>query len=112
MLDQGELFAIPNPCRGVCQTNNRGYCKGCLRSREERFHWHEFTPFQQQLIINACEKRRRKILQAKSAQTEDDTPPSPQYELFASSQPQLQPQPPAAGDLDGRPTSGEQGQLF
>lgn len=64
MLDQGELFDIPNPCRGICEVNNRGYCKGCLRSRTERFHWQEFTPFQKQLVVNACARRRLKILQA------------------------------------------------
>lgn len=68
MIDQGELFSIPNPCRGICQVNNKGYCKGCLRSRDERFYWQEFTPFQRQLVINACEKRRRRILQAKREQ--------------------------------------------
>lgn len=64
MLDQGELFDILNPCRGICEVNNRGYCKGCLRSRTERFHWQEFTPFQKQLVVNACARRRLKILQA------------------------------------------------
>lgn len=108
MLDQGELFSIPNPCRGICQANNRGYCKGCLRSREERFHWHEFTPYQQQIIINLCEKRRRKILQAQH-RSDDTTPPEPaptQQELFP-------PEPePTAGELDGRPTNGTQQSLF
>lgn len=64
MLDQGELFDIPNPCRGICEVNNRGYCKGCLRSRTERFHWQDFTPFQKQLVVNACARRRLKIAQA------------------------------------------------
>ncbi|MBE0482743.1 MAG: DUF1289 domain-containing protein [Bacterioplanes sp.] len=78
MLDQGELFDIPNPCRGVCEVNNRGYCKGCLRSRNERFHWQEFTPFQKQLVVNACARRRLKILQAANraelTQTITETP--------------------------------------
>ncbi|MDF1763543.1 MAG: DUF1289 domain-containing protein [Oleibacter sp.] len=65
MIDQGELFVIPNPCQGICTSNNRGFCLGCLRSRDERFYWHEFTPFQQQLIANLCEKRRLKILASK-----------------------------------------------
>lgn len=83
MIDQGELFVIPNPCRGICTVNNRGYCKGCLRSRKERFHWHEFSPFHQQLIINTCEKRRLKIIAAKSAQPEDDVEEVvPQLDMF------------------------------
>jgi predicted Fe-S protein YdhL (DUF1289 family) len=86
MIDQGELFVIPNPCRGICTVNNRGYCKGCLRSRKERFHWHEFSPFHQQLIINTCEKRRLKIIAAKSAQPEDDFEEViPQLDMFKAS---------------------------
>ena len=87
MIDQGELFDIPNPCKGVCVSNNRGFCKGCLRSREERFHWHELTPFQKYQVINLCEKRRQKIIAAKLAKqnqvlASDENPISPQTELF------------------------------
>ena len=65
MIDQGEMFEIANPCRGICEVNNKGYCKGCLRKREERFHWNEFTPFQKQLIVNLCGRRRAKALAAR-----------------------------------------------
>ena len=65
MIDQGEMFEIANPCRGICEVNNKGYCKGCLRKREERFHWNEFTPFQKQLIVNLCGRRRAKAIAAK-----------------------------------------------
>ncbi|WP_084188556.1 DUF1289 domain-containing protein [Thalassolituus maritimus] len=82
MLDQGELFTIPNPCRGVCTSNNKGYCKGCLRSRKERFHWNEFTPFQQQLIINLCEKRRLKILAGPGEEVTEEETDISQLDLF------------------------------
>ena len=72
MIDQGELFSIPNPCKGVCTSNSRGYCRGCLRSRQERFHWNEFTAFQQQLIVNLCEKRRLKIIAARDGLSDDE----------------------------------------
>lgn len=65
MIDQAEMFEIANPCRGICEVNNKGYCKGCLRKREERFHWNEFTPFQKQLIVNLCGRRRAKAIAAK-----------------------------------------------
>ena len=65
MIDQGEMFEIANPCRGICEVNNKGYCKGCLRKREERFHWNEFTPFQKQLIVNLCGRRRAKAIAAR-----------------------------------------------
>ncbi|TNC91885.1 MAG: hypothetical protein CSH36_07375 [Thalassolituus sp.] len=82
MLDQGELFTIPNPCRGVCTANNKGYCKGCLRSRKERFHWTEFTPFQQQLIINLCERRRLKILAGPGEEATEEETDISQLDLF------------------------------
>ncbi len=84
MLDQGELFTIPNPCRGVCTSNNKGYCKGCLRSRKERFHWNDFTPFQQQLVINLCERRRLKILAGPSEDTIEEETDISQLDLFVA----------------------------
>ena len=33
MNEQIELFDIDNPCIGVCTSNKKGYCFGCLRSR-------------------------------------------------------------------------------
>lgn len=65
MIDQGELFEIPSPCKRICQMNNKGYCIGCFRSRDERLYWNDFTNFQKQLVINLCEKRRRKVMSAK-----------------------------------------------
>ena len=37
-MEQPDFFAIPSPCIGVCRANNKGYCIGCLRSREERLY--------------------------------------------------------------------------
>jgi len=82
MIDQGELFIIPNPCRGVCTANNKGYCKGCLRSRKERFHWNDFTPHQQQMIINLCERRRLKILAGPSEEQAEEETNISQLDLF------------------------------
>ncbi len=91
MIDQGELFDIPNPCIGICTVNNKGYCKGCLRNRKERQHWYEFSPFQKQLIINLCDKRRQKILAGRTAalieEPEAEYEVSPQTELFAADAP-------------------------
>lgn len=68
MIDQGELFEIPSPCKRICQMNNKGYCIGCFRSRDERLYWNEFTNFQKQLVVNLCEKRRLKVLAVKEEQ--------------------------------------------
>ena len=86
MIDQGEFFDIPSPCRRICELNNRGYCKGCFRSRDERLYWNQFTTFQKQLVVNLCEKRRLKVLSAKqqTAVAEEDDSAIPQLDLFAA----------------------------
>lgn len=84
MIDQGEFFDIPNPCIGICTVNNKGYCKGCLRNRQERFHWNDLTSFQKQLVINLCHKRRQKILAGPATRVieEESVEYSPQSDLF------------------------------
>jgi predicted Fe-S protein YdhL (DUF1289 family) len=39
-VNQLEMFDLPNPCIGICESRPRGYCRGCLRSRDERYQWH------------------------------------------------------------------------
>ena len=51
----------PEPCVGVCELNNKGYCKGCLRSREERFNWLAMTPAQQQEVMRLCRNRKARV---------------------------------------------------
>ena len=72
MMEQLEFFEIPSPCIEVCQTDARGYCKGCLRSRDERFNWLEFSDAKKTDVIRLCKQRirRRKlvILKARKAQ--------------------------------------------
>jgi hypothetical protein len=62
-MEQIEIFEIPSPCRGICQVNNRGYCKGCFRSREERFHWNTLTDQQKRQVIVLCQQRYKRYLQ-------------------------------------------------
>lgn len=88
MIDQGQLFHTPNPCRSICAVNNKGFCKGCFRSREERFHWNEFTEYQKHLVVQLChvrEKRieaarRKKMLQDEQNKAQQEA----QFDLFAS----------------------------
>jgi predicted Fe-S protein YdhL (DUF1289 family) len=61
MIDQGEFFQTPNPCKSICTVNNKGFCKGCFRSREERFHWNEFTEYQKHLVVQICHVREKRI---------------------------------------------------
>jgi predicted Fe-S protein YdhL (DUF1289 family) len=86
MIDQGEFFHTPNPCRSICTVNNKGFCKGCFRSREERFHWNEFSEYQKHLVVQVCygrEKkveaaRRKKMLQEAQAKEQQKA----QFDLF------------------------------
>jgi predicted Fe-S protein YdhL (DUF1289 family) len=61
MIDQGEFFDTPNPCRSICTVNNKGFCKGCYRSREERFHWNEFSEYQKHLVVQLCHTREKRV---------------------------------------------------
>ncbi|PIE45069.1 MAG: hypothetical protein CSA45_04375 [Gammaproteobacteria bacterium] len=62
-MDQLELFPIPSPCIGVCESNNRGYCKGCLRSRDERLHWLSLNGLQKHNVLRLCRLRRQRLIQ-------------------------------------------------
>ena len=62
-MEQLEFFKIPNPCCGVCESNYRGYCKGCLRSREERLLWLRMSNTQKRYVLNLCRLRRIKLIQ-------------------------------------------------
>lgn len=71
-MEQLEFFEIPSPCIGVCQSDARGYCKGCLRNRNERFNWLEFSDAQKYDVIRLCKQRKRRrqlaLLKVKKAQ--------------------------------------------
>ena len=78
-LHQLEFFEIPSPCIGVCQVNDKGFCKGCYRSREERLYWAKVDDATKRVIIQACQ-RRAKRAQSKSQRSTPDT--DQQQELF------------------------------
>lgn len=69
-MQQLELLSIENPCINVCQSDKRGYCMGCFRSRDERFNWNSFTPQQKRKVLELCKQRgmRRKAKAKKAAQ--------------------------------------------
>ena len=64
-MEQPDFFAIPSPCIGVCRANNKGYCIGCLRSREERLYWQQMNDDQKHQVMRLLAVRRKKIEQAK-----------------------------------------------
>lgn len=64
-MQQLEFFAVPSPCINVCQVNNRGYCKGCFRSRDERQYWLQLTSAQKRQVIRLCQQRKARVMQVK-----------------------------------------------
>lgn len=87
MQTQTELFAIPSPCRRICETDSRGYCRGCLRSRDERFNWLAFDDGQKREVLRLCQQRRLRLLQAiKAAAVSDGAAVTPQLSLFAEAE--------------------------
>jgi predicted Fe-S protein YdhL (DUF1289 family) len=74
--DQLQLFGIANPCINVCEVNNRGYCKGCMRSRDERFHWNELNDSTKSKVLKLCQQRRRRQARdkARKQNVEQDGP--------------------------------------
>ncbi len=61
-MEQYELFDLPSPCINVCEANSKGYCKGCLRSREERHLWLKFNNLQKRHVLKLCRLRRAKLV--------------------------------------------------
>lgn len=57
MAEQLEFFPVPSPCRGICQSDERGYCRGCMRSRDERFNWQKMSDSQKQEVLRLCRQR-------------------------------------------------------
>ncbi|MGP5645141.1 DUF1289 domain-containing protein [Psychrobacter celer] len=70
MSQQFELFEIANPCIGVCQSNKKGYCFGCLRSRTERQLWHDMTTEQRREVLRLVNGRRQRIEQIRQRKNE------------------------------------------
>ncbi|WP_201546617.1 DUF1289 domain-containing protein [Psychrobacter immobilis] len=70
MNQQFELFEIANPCIGVCRSNKKGYCFGCLRSRTERQLWHEMTTEQRREVLRLISGRKLRIEQMRQRKGE------------------------------------------
>ena len=70
MNQQFELFEIANPCIGVCRSNKKGYCFGCLRNRTERQLWHEMTTEQRREVLRLISGRKLRIEQMRERKGE------------------------------------------
>ncbi|MGP3594112.1 DUF1289 domain-containing protein [Vagococcus sp. WN89Y] len=77
MPEQLEFFPVPSPCRGICQSDERGFCRGCMRSRDERFNWQQMNDAQKQEVLRLCRQRwLRKMRAQKSQPPEEPQQPS------------------------------------
>ncbi|CAM4184656.1 DUF1289 domain-containing protein [Psychrobacter arenosus] len=70
MQNQIELFAVENPCIGVCRSNKKGYCFGCLRSRPERQMWFQMTNEQRREVLRLIVGRKQRIEQMRRRKQE------------------------------------------
>lgn len=70
MPHQIELFDIESPCVGVCQSNKKGYCFGCLRSRPERQMWFKMSNEERREVIRLIAGRRQRIEQMRRRRQE------------------------------------------
>ena len=57
---QLEFFDVPSPCVGVCQSDEKGYCLGCMRTREERQSWITLNSDDKQKVIKRCQQRKKR----------------------------------------------------
>ncbi|MBL4822562.1 MAG: DUF1289 domain-containing protein [Colwellia sp.] len=57
---QLEFFDIPSPCVGICQSNDKGYCLGCMRTRNERQDWINLDNDNKQKVIKRCMHRKKR----------------------------------------------------
>ncbi|EOI5794331.1 DUF1289 domain-containing protein [Cronobacter malonaticus] len=72
MAEQLEFFPVPSPCRGICQSDERGYCRGCMRSRDERFNWQKMNDSQKQVVLRLCRQRMLRKLRAGRAEPDEE----------------------------------------
>jgi len=77
VAEQLEFFPVASPCRGICQSDERGFCRGCMRSRDERFNWQKMSDVEKQNVLRLCRQRfLRKIRANKPLPSEDPQQPS------------------------------------
>ncbi|WAT02750.1 DUF1289 domain-containing protein [Rouxiella chamberiensis] len=81
MAQQLEFFDIPvpSPCRNVCELGPRGYCRGCFRSRQERFDWNTMSNDEKRHVLHLCHQR---LLRLRRAEKPADDPGPEQPSLF------------------------------
>ena len=72
MAEQLEFFPIQSPCRGICQSDEKGFCRGCMRTRDERFNWQAMSDAQKQDVLRLCRQHWLRRMRAAKAQPDDE----------------------------------------
>lgn len=72
-MEQIELFQVESPCRGICENSSKGFCKGCLRSREERYQWFRLTDSEKRKVLQICRQRWQRLLKARQERLDSVT---------------------------------------
>lgn len=72
MAEQLEFFPVPSPCRSICQADERGYCRGCMRSREERFNWMKFSDAEKRHVLRLCRQRFQRLQRSGKAELPEE----------------------------------------
>lgn len=80
--EQLEFFEIPSPCINVCESNDKGYCKGCFRNRDERFFWQKLSNGQKRDVLRACRIRRARAMNKTTKPEENLESPQENLDLF------------------------------
>jgi len=57
---QLEFFDVPSPCIGICQSDDKGQCSGCFRTRDERLNWISLDSNERQKVIKRCQQRKKR----------------------------------------------------
>jgi predicted Fe-S protein YdhL (DUF1289 family) len=70
---QLEFFDVPSPCVGICQSDEKGLCLGCMRNRDERQNWNDLTNDDKQKVIKRCQQRKRRKLGLTKTKKIDDS---------------------------------------
>ncbi|KPD02444.1 DUF1289 domain-containing protein [Moellerella wisconsensis] len=73
MAEQLEFFELQSPCRGICQTNEQGYCRGCYRTRDERFNWINYSDSQKRNLLRLCRQRFIRFTRQQIVEQNNDT---------------------------------------
>jgi uncharacterized protein len=82
MRDQLQLFEVDSPCINICEVNNRGYCKGCMRNRDERFYLNQLSDSDKSKVLKLCQQRRRRQLRDKARTKDNDSGEPENLSLF------------------------------